>query len=305
MGNLNDRDAPPLVSVCIPTFNRAVKLKRAVDHLLACSYPNLEIIISDNASADETEQICRQLCSEHPNIRYFRHPVNRGPSPNFDFARAQARGEYFLWHGDDDYLDRDFIAACVEVLERDRSLSLASGRGAYHYGDNVVSFRGNIIESPSRSGLARALHFVFCVEEASMFCGVYRTAAVKECVMPNCLSGDCTWLAQVLLAGRARILQHCHVYRELGSNTSVSFDRIVAVLGAPAWHARYPYIAGPNNVATYLAFRAHPFRHRSLLARLGVWLLFFGTAFAKQVILLLTPKLPYGKQLYRRIFLDD
>lgn len=299
-----DKCSAPLVSVCIPTFNRADKLKRAVDCLLASSYPNLEIIISDNGSGDHTENLCRDLCTSHGNIRYFRHSANRGPSRNFDFARDQARGKYFLWHGDDDYLDPDFITACVDALERDPSLSLVSGRGAYHYGDNETSFYGNIVEAGSRIGVVRAMHFLFFVEEASMFCGVYRVESVKDCVMPNCLSGDCAWLAQVLLAGKARILRDRYVYRELGANTSSTFENIIAVLGAPAWHARYPWIAIPNNVASYLAFRSHSYRRSWLPKRLAVWTLFFCASFAKQAILLLTPKLPFGKRLYRRIFLD-
>lgn len=295
----------PLVSVCIPTFNRADKLRRAVECLLSCSYPDLEIIISDNGSSDHTEHVCKKLCAGHDNIRYFRHPINRGPSKNFDFAREQATGKYFLWHGDDDYLDPDFIRACVDALENDAALSLASGRGAYHYGDNVISFHGNVVESRSDSGLVRAMHFLFFVEEASMFCGVYRVEAVRNCVMPNCLSGDCAWLAQVLLAGKAKILRDRFVYRELGTNTSSSFESIVAVLGAPAWHAKYPYIAIPRNVATYLAFNSHAYRDSRVAKRLCVWMLLFGASIAKQAILLLTPKLPYGKQLYRRVFLDD
>lgn len=295
----------PLVSVCIPTYNRSAKLVRAIDTLLAGSYPALDIIISDNASSDDTEQVCRALCERHPNIRYFRHPVNRGPTANFNFAREQARGRYFLWHGDDDHLDAGFIAACVDALEHDASLALASGRGAYHYGDGVTSHFGNIVESRSRIGLLRALHFLFFVEEASMFCGLYRVDAVKHCDLPNCLSGDCAWLAQVLLAGRAKIVRDQYVHRELGQNTSSSFERIIAVLGAPKWHARRPWLAVPMNVANHLAFRSQAFRDRWLVTRLAAWALFFGTAFAKQVVLALTPKLPFGPRLYRRVFLDD
>ena len=290
----------PLVSVCIPTFNRSAKLTRAVEHVLASTYPHIEIVISDNASSDDTEQVCAQLCARHPNIRYFRHPVNRGPSPNFDFAREQARGEYFLWHGDDDHLGRDFISRCIDELEKDASLSLAAGLGAYHYGDGVTVFHGNRVESRSNIGLWRAAHLLFYVYDASMFNGVYRVASVRDCVMPNFLAGDWAWLAHVLIKGKARILPDTFVYRQVGDNTSGSYERIVATLGLPAWHARRPWLAIPLNLANHLAFRSGQYRWPT--AQVPVWLLVFGVSFAKQAILMLAPKLPFGQRLSRWIF---
>lgn len=293
----------PLVSVCIPTFNRADKLKRAVRHLLSSSYPNLEIIISDNASSDHTESVCKDLAAAHPNIRYFRHPANRGPTPNFSFAREQAKGTYFLWHGDDDYLGHDFIARCVDVLERDPSVVLAAGLGDYHYGDGVTAFHGNHVESHSNLGLLRALHMLFFVYDASMFNGVYRVAAVRNCVMPNFLAGDWAWLAHVLIKGKARILPDTFVHRQVGDNTSGSYERIVATLGLPAWHARRPWLVIPLNVANHLAFRSG--QYRLMPTRLSVWLLVFGVLFAKQAILMVSTMLPFGPRLCRWVFRHD
>jgi glycosyltransferase involved in cell wall biosynthesis len=302
---MNGPHTPPLVSVCIPTFNRAALLKRALEHLFACSYANIEIIVSDNGSTDGTRDLCEDLCAVHGNLRYFRHPVNRGPTPNFSFAREQARGKYFLWHGDDDYLGPNFIAECVDALESDPGLSLASGRGAYHHGDSVPAFYGNIVEPRSSIGLWRAVHFLFTVEEGSMFCGVYRLGAVKSCVMPNILAGDWAWLAQVVLTGKVKIVRHCHIYREIGANLSISYANIVAVLGLPKWHGRFPWFAVPTQVATYLAFRSHAYSGAWLPMRMAAWTLFFLTLFAKQVVLLLALKLPFGQRLHRRLFLDD
>lgn len=293
----------PLVSVCIPTYNRADNLKRALQHLLASSYANLEIIVSDNASTDHTESVCKELCAAHPNIRYFRHPTNRGPIPNFAFARAQATGKYFLWHGDDDYLGHDFIARCVDVLERDPSVVLAAGLGAYHYGDGVTAFHGNHVESRSNLGLLRALHMLFFVHDASMFNGVYRVGAVGDCVMPNFLAGDWAWLAHVLIKGKAKILTDTFVHRQVGDNTSSTYERIVATLGLPAWHARRPWLVIPLNVASHLAFRSG--QYRKVPARLSVWMLVFGVLFAKQSILMLASMLPSGRRLTRWVFRHD
>jgi glycosyltransferase involved in cell wall biosynthesis len=293
---MNSPQDTPLVSVCIPTFNRADKLQRAVTRVLDGAYRNVEIVISDNASTDRTAQLCEALCAAQGNISYFRHAVNRGPAANFAFAREQARGKYFLWHGDDDYLDPDFIARCVDALENDPSLALSAGLGAYHHGDGVTAFRGNVVECHSNIGLVRALHFILFVYEASMFCGVYRVAAVRDCDMPNCLAGDWAWLAHVLLRGKAKIIPDCFVHRQLAAdNTSSTYERIVATLGAPAWHARRPWLAIPLNLARYLALDSGEYRRP--WTRWPAWLVFFGVALARQALLLLISQLTAGKRL--------
>lgn len=294
----------PLVSVCIPTYNRAEKLSRAVRHLLAQTHSNLEIVISDNASTDATQKICLDLCSENENIRYFRHAINLGPTRNFEFARAQATGKYFLWHGDDDYLDANFIRVCVDALEKDSSLILVSGLSAFHRGDDVITHHGNHIELESRAGWLRALKFIFMVEDGSIFCGLYRRADVAECQAPNCLGGDHVWLVEVLFKGKARVIPGSLIYREFGGSTSSSFERLVATLGLPRWHARYPWIALPLNLANHLAFSSSRYPYKWLPAKLGAWLVIFCTALSKQAILIVTPALPFGPRLYRWFFLD-
>ena len=234
----------PLVSVCLPTFNRALRMKRAVGALLQCNYRNIEIIISDNGSCDETQVVGEALARESSRIRYFRHPENMGPGPNFYFARQQVRGKYFLWHGDDDYLDPDYIRVCVEALEQDASLVLVSGIAAYHHlGDTKIDHFGNTIQSTSRFSLLRVLKYLWLVEENSIFCGVYRVASVQQFFMPNKLAGDWMWMASVLIQGPALVIPSVHVHRDFGDSTSVNLGRIVAVQRLPEWHAKFPWVA--------------------------------------------------------------
>jgi glycosyltransferase involved in cell wall biosynthesis len=289
----------PLVSVCIPTYNRAERLRRAVDRLQGGSYSNLEIIISDNASTDHTRELCEDLCRRDSRIRYFRQPVNRGLTANFEFARCQATGEYFLWHGDDDYLAADYISGCVQELERHPELILCSGRAAYHSGDHAITRYGNIIRCDAKSPLERVLRYLLQVQDNSIFCGVYRRVLVAHCTFPNALCGDWEWLAEVLSEGPARVLPQLHVVREEGDNTSRSLHRIVEVLGLPAWHARLPWLAMPLLLANHLAFEAASYRGKPLPLRLWRWLILFCAAFTRQVVIRLGPKIPFARHLRR------
>jgi glycosyltransferase involved in cell wall biosynthesis len=76
-------ESPSLVSIGIPTYNRAELLKRAIESALNQDYKNIEVIISDNASTDDTESICQFYCNQDARLKYVRHSQNRGPGANF------------------------------------------------------------------------------------------------------------------------------------------------------------------------------------------------------------------------------
>ena len=96
----------PLVSIGVPVFNGEDDLPQAVESLLAQSYSNLEIIVSDNASTDRTQQIALELVAHDSRVRYHRLERNIGPIRNFDRLRYLATGEYFMWNGVDDIRPR-------------------------------------------------------------------------------------------------------------------------------------------------------------------------------------------------------
>jgi glycosyltransferase involved in cell wall biosynthesis len=106
----------PLVSVGIPTFNRPKGLRRTLEFICGQTYPNLEILVSDNASpGSETESVAREFSAQDKRIKYFRQPTNIGPIANFRFVLAKASGDYFMWAADDDEWDARFIETCLAV----------------------------------------------------------------------------------------------------------------------------------------------------------------------------------------------
>src|ERR1700722_11490914 len=88
----------PLVSVGIPTYNRADGLRRTLRDICRQTYSNLEIIVSDNASpGEETEAVIREFADTDPRIKYYRQSSNKGAIANFRFVLANSTGEYFMW----------------------------------------------------------------------------------------------------------------------------------------------------------------------------------------------------------------
>jgi glycosyltransferase involved in cell wall biosynthesis len=108
--------AEPLVSVGIPVYNGARYLREAIDSILGQTYANIELVISDNASTDDTEAICREYAARDPRVRYYRAERNHGAVWNFNRAFALARGELFMWQAFDDARHRECVARCVAEL---------------------------------------------------------------------------------------------------------------------------------------------------------------------------------------------
>lgn len=122
---MNNQPANQLVSIGLATFNRASLLKRAVDSLLAQTYSHFELIISDNASTDETEQICREYAQKDGRIRYFRQEKSIGAVAQPDFLISKIKGDYFMFASDDDWWHPDFILRLKETLDQHSEYGLA------------------------------------------------------------------------------------------------------------------------------------------------------------------------------------
>lgn len=109
----------PRVTVGVPVFNGESFLAETLDSLLNQTFSDFEIVISDNASADRTEQICRDYAARDPRIRYYRSDANRGAAWNHNRVFELSGGEYFKWNSADDLCAPEFLARCVAALDRD------------------------------------------------------------------------------------------------------------------------------------------------------------------------------------------
>ena len=114
----------PRLSIGLPVYNGEKFLKEAIDSLLAQTFEDFELIISDNASTDKTEEICRAYAEKDQRIRYYRNDKNIGCARNFDRVFKLSSGEYFKWAAYDDLHAPDFIEKCVEVLDQDPTIIL-------------------------------------------------------------------------------------------------------------------------------------------------------------------------------------
>lgn len=118
----------PRVSIGLPVFNAEKYLTQALDSILAQTYSDFELIISDNASTDRTQEICRAYAGKDRRIRYHRNDKNLGAVPNFNLVLALSSSEYHKWAPYDDLIAPDFLARCVEVLDQNPAVILCYSR---------------------------------------------------------------------------------------------------------------------------------------------------------------------------------
>lgn len=129
----------PRVSVGMPVYNGERFLVKALDSLLNQTFKDFELVISDNASTDATEEICREYAGGDSRIRYFHNEQNRGAAWNFNQVFALSSGAYFKWFAHDDVLAPTYLERCVELLDRsDPSVVLVSPQRIVMTNDGAV-----------------------------------------------------------------------------------------------------------------------------------------------------------------------
>ena len=136
-----DTGREPLLGIGLAVYNGAKHLRDSIDSLLAQDVGDLELVISDNASTDDTGTICREYAEKDDRVRYTRNDTNIGAAGNFNRVFELSRGRYFMWGSDDDLWDPRFARLCIERLERSPRAVMCTSRVA------LIGDDGAVIES--------------------------------------------------------------------------------------------------------------------------------------------------------------
>jgi glycosyltransferase involved in cell wall biosynthesis len=127
---LSEDDRPvPRLTIGVPVYNGERYLRDTLDALLSQTFEDFELIISDNASTDATEEIGRAYADKDARVRYVRRERNLGAAGNFNALVGLSRSEYFKWAAHDDLVAPTFLERCIEALDADAGVILAYTRG--------------------------------------------------------------------------------------------------------------------------------------------------------------------------------
>ena len=191
----------PLVSIGVPVFNEERFVDSTLDSLRLLDYPNLEIIICDNASTDQTVKICMRHVAADPRVRIERATCNRGATANFQRALDLARGRYFMWAGGHDLWTRNLISECVALLQANESASLAFGSSEW-IGGSGETLPKKCGWSDTQGLAPTARLFTIFWGNMHPIMGLMRIEHLRACgSLANFVGGDLVLLSQLALRG--------------------------------------------------------------------------------------------------------
>lgn len=263
------RDKSPLVTIGIPTYNRAELLARSIESALGQYHQRIEIIISNNASTDGTRRICREYAKRDRRIIYLEQLENVGATANFQAVLEKASGDYFMWLGDDDWLDPSYLAQCLDTLQSDPRVSLVSGAPIY-YRDGVKAQVGKLFNLTDPSTAHRVIKYYTTVRDNGMFYGLMRTHEAHQLKFDSRMGGDWHLVANLAAYGKCVMNSEFSVHRELGGATA-SYSQIANALQLPAIQAKFPmttiaFGAFENVMSSGAAFKCLSTPRRLMLA---------------------------------------
>jgi len=194
----------PRVNIGMPVYNGERFLEEAIDSMLNQSFKDFELIISDNASTDRTQEICRAYLARDRRIRYFQNQTNLGATANFNRVFELSSGEYFKLANADDLSAPDLLAKCVAVLDAHPEVVLCypkttiideNGDMIRQYEDNldlrISSATDRFRAARQRIGLVNVLQ------------GLIRSNALRRTsLMGNFLASDVVLVVELTLYGQ-------------------------------------------------------------------------------------------------------
>jgi len=233
----------PLVSVGIPTYNRGHTLEKAVLSILNQNYSNLEIIISDNASSDNTQELCEEMMRADTRIQYYRHTENKGPYPNFETCRDMARGKYFMWVASDDELAPDVLQAYVDFMEQNPDYVTVIGKINYWKGGQLAYCEEGL-NLEHHNPRKRVFTYYAKVVQGALWYGLHRNAHIRRTPVKTNLAGDWHFVAANAFKGKIKNLDVVGYNKDYegGASGGSGFPRVVKIIGLAKIWGHLPFI---------------------------------------------------------------
>lgn len=209
----NTTQGLPRVSIGMPVYNGKNHIREALDSLLAQTFSDFELIISDNASTDGTGAICREYVSRDPRIRYVRQAENKGAVANFKAVLDEAQCKYFMWAAHDDEWGCSYLREAAAVLDRGcfdfvfpsfsvKSVKLKIGK---KFDEKLFKF----IESEDRR--TRVLEFLVLhhnSHKCNIVYSLFRTDFLRAAFKVQDIGNDGALGAVILGLGRGKLLSN-------------------------------------------------------------------------------------------------
>jgi glycosyltransferase involved in cell wall biosynthesis len=172
----------PRVTLGLPVFNGERYLHDLLRCLLNQSFSDFELIISDNASTDATDRICREFAQRDGRIRYSRNEQNTGLAANHNRVFSLSRGEFFKWVAHDDEYLPQMIERCIEVFDSaPRSVCVVYTQcETIDERSNSIGIRSDLVENRDTRPHRRLAHFLRNLSVYNFTFGLIRSEVLRR-----------------------------------------------------------------------------------------------------------------------------
>lgn len=221
----------PLVSIGLPVFNGQNFLEEAIKSVLNQTYKNLELIISDNGSTDNTQKICYKYLKQDKRIQYYRFSKNYGAAKNYNRTFNFSNGKYFKWLAHDDLLTNTNISRSVRIMEKYPDITLCGSQKI------IIDADGNLLSQYDFQNLnllendpvVRYNYFLKAFakgfDHADFIFGLIRSSELKTTnLIGNYTSADFTLLAELILKGKFYVIEEPLFMRRFHQGISTSVN---------------------------------------------------------------------------------
>ena len=245
------------LTIGLPVFNGEAYLRDAVDSLLAQSYNDFKLILSDNASTDATQEICLDYARKDDRVSYYRNRRNLGIAWNYNRVFYLSSSEYFKWAAHDDIHHPEYLRKCIQVLDDDESIVLCHTKN--NRIDENGKLTGNYDDRTLSSILSSKPHerFADLISQKnpcwSIF-GVLRSASLRKTRLNGSyINSDRNLLAEIGLVGRMfEIPEHLFFRRDHSKSYTDNWLKVTRVRDyrsqTMCWTSdgKRPFIVLPN-----------------------------------------------------------
>jgi glycosyltransferase involved in cell wall biosynthesis len=247
----------PRVSIGMPIYNAERYLESTLKTVLAQSYGDFVLYISDNASTDGTSEICKDYAGRDKRIVYIANPENIGAPGNYERCFTPATSEYFRWQNGDDPIEPTLIEECLKVLDYNPDVVLAYGRSHLidEFGEFMESYEDNM-ELMDDSPSDRLVRFLNNIRYQNVMYGLIRRQPLsKTALMGSYASSDLNLVGELSLYGKFKEIP-IHLFNRRMHPASNSADRKDEEKQNEFWSPSKKKLVMPTWRSYYEYFRA-------------------------------------------------
>lgn len=189
------------ISIGLPVYNGEKTLQRALESILNQTHMDFELIISDNASTDNTSTICNEYAKKDNRIQYFRQKENIGVNNNFKFVLEKATQDYFTWIGSDDFWEKENIEENLNVLLKNPKVVCSIGLPEFLDDSKTIDIPLRILDKLRSKYLNERYDSLLGNYEkkvkkylknsmCDMYYGFHRTSSIKKSIVTDKFAGN-------------------------------------------------------------------------------------------------------------------